>query len=90
MSRAGQRILKTARNARAEMGEPVVAALFVNVKALRMSLGLSQAEFSARFALPVETLRDWEQGRVVPDAPAQVLLRVIEAAPEVVERVVSG
>jgi putative transcriptional regulator len=51
---------------------------------------LSQAEFSARFALPVETLRDWEQGRVVPDAPAQMLLRVIEAAPEVVERVVSG
>ena len=88
MSRAGQRILKDARNARADArGEPVVAALFVNVKALRMRLGLSMPEFAARFALSVDTVRDWEHGRVVPDGPAQALLRVIEAAPEVVERV---
>jgi putative transcriptional regulator len=50
---------------------------------------LAQPEFAARYGLSVSTLRDWEQGRTVPDGPAQVLLRVIDAAPEVVERVVA-
>jgi putative transcriptional regulator len=94
MSRAGQRILKDARHARADArGETSVAfvgALFVNVKALRMRLGLSMPEFAARFALSVDTVRDWEHGRVVPDGPAQALLRVIEAEPEVAERVLGG
>ncbi len=35
------------------------------------------------------TLRDWEEGRAVPNVPAQVLLRVIEAEPDVVQRVVA-
>ena len=35
-------------------------------------------------------MREWEQARVVPDRPAQVLLRVIEAEPEMVQRVLEG
>ncbi len=56
----------------------------VDVKALRTRLGLPQTEFAARFGLSIATVRDWEQGRTTPDRQAQVLLRVIEAAPDVV------
>lgn len=57
-----------------------------NPRLIRDRLGLTQAEFSERFEIPVGTLRDWEQGRRSPDAPARALLRVIEAEPELVAR----
>lgn len=41
-------------------------------------------------AASVGTVHDWEQARVVPDRPAQALLRVIEAEPETVRRVLEG
>jgi putative transcriptional regulator len=56
------------------------------VKALRTRLGLSQAGFAARFAVPVGTIRDWENGRRNPEGSALALLRVIAYAPDVVER----
>ncbi len=93
MSKAGERILKAIAEARAfargEASDGFAVHEFVDVKALRARLGLAQPEFAARFGLSVSTLRDWEQGRTVPDGPAQVLLRVIEAQPEVVERVLA-
>jgi putative transcriptional regulator len=55
-------------------------------RAVRQRLGISQAEFSARYHVPVGTLRDWEQNRKQPDAPALAYLRVIAREPEMVAR----
>jgi len=55
-------------------------------KAVRKRLGISQAEFAARYHVPIGTLRDWEQNRKHPDAPALAYLRVIAREPEVVEK----
>ena len=52
---------------------------------VRWKLGLSQAEFSARFHIPLGTLRDWEQHRTEPDAAASAYLRVILDNPEAVD-----
>lgn len=54
------------------------------VKRLRERLGLSQTAFARRFALPVATIRDWEQDRRKPEGAALALLRVIAYAPDVV------
>lgn len=54
-------------------------------KAIRERLGLSQAEFAARFGIDLDTLQNWEQGRNRPDRTARILLRVIELHPEAVE-----
>ena len=51
-------------------------------KALRWRLGLSQQEFATRYHIPIGTLRDWEQHRNEPDAPARAYLKVIAADPE--------
>jgi putative transcriptional regulator len=51
---------------------------------LRRALGLTQEEFAQRYRIPLGTLRDWEQGRSEPDAPARALLRVIAKNPEMV------
>jgi putative transcriptional regulator len=52
------------------------------VKALRQRMGLTQQEFAAAFHLPLTTLRDWEQFRSTPDAPARALLLAIERDPK--------
>ena len=51
-------------------------------KHLRFRLGLSQQEFAARYQIPIGTLRDWEQHRSEPDAPARAYLKVIAADPQ--------
>jgi putative transcriptional regulator len=62
----------------------------VDVAELRRRLGLTQTEFARRYQLPVGTVRDWEQGRSMPDAPARALLRAIASEPELVERALSA
>ena len=59
------------------------------VKAVRLRLGMTQAEFAEAFHLPLTTLRDWEQHRSVPDAPARALLLAIERDPEVMRRLLA-
>lgn len=56
------------------------------VKTLRRALGLTQEEFSARYQIPLGTLRDWEQARAEPDQPARAYLRAIAGDPEAVKR----
>lgn len=58
----------------------------VDIKALRSAVKKTQAEFAATYHLPIGTVRDWEQGRSQPDAPARALLRLIEKAPDLVEK----
>lgn len=58
-----------------------------DVRKLRSSLGLSRSQFCSRFGINVLTLRDWEQGRRLPNGIASVLLAVIAAFPDKVREV---
>ena len=60
------------------------------VKSLRRALMLTQEEFAARYQIPIGTLRDWEQRRSEPDAPAKAYLKVIAADPEGVAEKLGG
>lgn len=66
------------------------AASPVDVKAVRLLAKKTQAQFADAYRIPVATLRDWEQGRRQPDAPARALLAVIAADPQAVERMLAG
>ena len=59
----------------------------VDVRGVRLKMGLSQSQFATKFGFPPATLRNWEQGRSWPDAPTRVLLAVIAKHPEAVEDV---
>jgi putative transcriptional regulator len=54
------------------------------VNVVRQRLGITQLQFAEAF--PVTTLRDWEQHRSTPDAPARTLLLAIERDPQVMRR----
>jgi putative transcriptional regulator len=49
---------------------------------VRGQTGLTQTAFAARIGVPVETVRNWEQGKRSPRGPARALLKVLEQAPE--------
>jgi len=94
---SGSRIVESMREAVAiaqgalpENAYTVHIPATVNVKAIRSSLGLSQASFSARFGLSLHTLRNWEQGKRTPDPAARAYLKVIEKAPAMVMEALSG
>jgi putative transcriptional regulator len=60
------------------------------IKRIRSLLGKSQSEFAMMIGVSVGTLRNWEQGRRVPDGPAQVLLRVAAQNPSAVVHALSA
>ena len=54
-----------------------------DVAALRRFTGLSQERFALALGISVHTLRNWEQGRRMPEGPALALLRVAARRPRV-------
>ena len=57
-----------------------------DVRAIRRQLGLTQAQFAARYGFSLETIRNYEQGHRRPAGPARVLLKVIASEPDAVTR----
>jgi putative transcriptional regulator len=55
-----------------------------DVRKIRDRIGVTQEDFALMIGVSVATLRNWEQGRRVPDGPAQALLRVAAANPKAV------
>jgi putative transcriptional regulator len=55
-----------------------------DVKSIREKLNASQTEFALMIGVSVATLRNWEQGRRMPDGPALALLRVAARNPRAV------
>jgi len=65
---------------RDETDSLLVAAKFA--RRVRKRLGLSQAEFSQRIDVPLDTIRNWEQGKRCPTGAAKALLKILNKAPE--------
>ncbi len=50
----------------------------MDVAKIRKKTKMSQKEFSTSFRIPLSTLRQWEQGKRVPQGPAQALLMIVD------------
>lgn len=51
------------------------------VRGVRSRIGMTQAEFAQSIDVPLQTLRNWEQGKRGPSGAAKTLFRVIDADP---------
>jgi putative transcriptional regulator len=60
----------------------------IDIRSIRESLNLSQRKFADLYGLPVATLQNWESGRRKPELAAKLLLKVIEARPDVVAKAI--
>ena len=63
---------------------PCETAALPAVRDLRRRARLTQIEFASRLGVPVETIRNWEQGKRAPRGPARALLAVIAHSPDTV------
>lgn len=57
-----------------------------DVAEIRKALGMSQSEFAATYLLQVSTVRNWEQGRNLPDGPAALYLQLIRNRPREIRK----
>ena len=94
MGKFGEELLESLRQAAEHAkGNKVRGMRFTkvelpDVKAIRQSLRMSQDEFAAVYRIPLATVKNWEQGRRQPDAPAAAYLRAIQRRPkEIMEAV---
>jgi putative transcriptional regulator len=62
----------------------------IDTRTIRARRGLSQAAFASRYGFSLGAVRDWEQGRKVPDPSTRAFLKVIAAEPAVVDRVLKA
>jgi putative transcriptional regulator len=97
VSRAGSRIIESARQAlafaegKAEPSEYGVHMLEdVDVKAIRKKIGMTQAVFARHFGVSTRTVQDWEQKHRHPSGPTRAFLRVIERETEAVRRALTS
>lgn len=92
MTKAAKRILRGLAQTvdfaegRARRGYRVYVPDDIDVRAIRLRAGLTQAEFAARFGFSLSALRHWEQGTRTPEGPTRAYLCVISRDPEAVER----
>jgi putative transcriptional regulator len=56
-----------------------------DVRAIRRQLHMSQQRFAETYRIPLPTLKNWEQGRRAPDAPAAAYLHAISRQPMVIK-----
>jgi len=78
--KADGRIVEILPDGREKMMDHSDPASFV--RQVRARCGLTQAAFARRIEVPLETVRNWEQGKRAPRGPARALLKLIDRAPE--------
>ena len=54
-----------------------------DIVALRRFSDMTQEQFAVALGISVHTLRNWEQGRRMPEGPALALLRIVARHPRV-------
>lgn len=96
MSKFGEELIESMEQAaayaggRKSLGVRVTKVKIPDVKAIRKALHMSQHRFAALYRIPLPTLKNWEQGRRAPDAPAAAYLRAIQRRPKEVMEAVAG
>ncbi|HET9619145.1 MAG TPA: helix-turn-helix domain-containing protein [Pseudolabrys sp.] len=78
--KADGRIVELMPDGREKVMDHSDPALFV--RHVRARCGLTQAAFAEQIEVPLETVRNWEQGKRSPRGPARALLKLIDRAPE--------
>ncbi len=86
MTKLGETLIESLGDALAHArGEPSGVHLHTvalpDVKAIRRKLNMSQQVFAETYRIPLPTLKNWEQGRRHPDAPAAAYLLAISRLP---------
>jgi putative transcriptional regulator len=86
MTKIGEALIESLQDALdhargATSGVRVQTVEITDVRAIRRKLNMSQQVFADTYRIPLPTLKNWEQGRRHPDAPAAAYLLAISRRP---------
>jgi putative transcriptional regulator len=97
MSEAGKRLIESAQQAldfvegKADVSQyRVHIPDEIDVKQIRESLSMSQAQFAEYFGFSYRTLQEWEQGRSIPRGVARNFLILLQRDPETVRKILTA
>ncbi len=94
MSKFGKELIKSLSEAAAHAqgkGSARIHTVEVpDVRAIRQHLKMSQHQFAKAYRIPLATLKNWEQGRRQPDAPAAAYLQAIARRPKVIREALAA
>lgn len=97
MSKAGKRLIESAEQAVYFVQGTADAQEYrvhipdeIDVKRIRESLNMSQAEFAEYFGFSVRTLQEWEQGRSFPRGVAKNFLILLQRDPDMVRSLLTA
>lgn len=97
MTKSGKRIIEGAKQAldyikgdKTQGRAHRIREAEINVKAIRLSLKLTQKAFAEKYAFSLSSVKQWETNKRVPEGPAKVYLRIIEKYPKIVEKTLVG
>lgn len=62
----------------------------VDVKKIRIRLGLSQQAFAATYGFALSAVRDWEQGYRRLERSGRILLKIVQNDPKAVTRALAS
>ena len=77
----GQELIDAIDEAINSKGKGRIVRAAFDVKGLRKKLDLTQKEFAAVYHINLETLRNWEQEKRIPDVTSIAFLTCIEKSP---------
>ncbi len=86
----GQELIDAVDEALKSPGIGRVVRSAFDVKGLRKKLNLTQKEFSNVYHINLETLKNWEQEKRVPDLTSISFLTCIERNPLVIKKLLNG
>jgi putative transcriptional regulator len=62
----------------------------IDVRAIRRTAGMTQAQFADAFEFSIRTVQEWERGAKKPSGPARTLLRAIKGDSEAIRRALAA
>jgi len=84
----GQRLIDILDHAIAYPETIVTAARSHDIAIMRKQLGMTQRAFAEAYGINLETLKQWEQGKRLPDTTSSAYLTCIAKQPELIRQLI--
>ncbi len=86
----GQELVEAVRDALASKEQGKVVRPKLDITNLRKKLGMTQKEFANQYHINLQTLRNWEQEKRLPDTTTLAYLTCIAQRPKLIRTILNS
>lgn len=85
----GQTLVSAVREALASKERGTIVRSKLDVSAIRKKLGMTQKEFATQYHIKLQTLKNWEQEKRIPDTTSLAYLACIAEKPQLIQQILN-